>query len=78
MKNILKHFWLGWKRFARAFGAMQAEIIFFLFYFLIFTPFGLILKIFRYDPLHRRLKGAGNWQDTQIGSFDKERARHQS
>ncbi len=78
MKTFFAKIWSGWKTFARAFARVQLEIILFVFYFLIYTPFGLIMRLFGFDPLRTRLKSETNWQDADIGRFDKERARHQS
>jgi hypothetical protein len=78
MKAFFSKIWAGWKKFARVFGAVQAEIILFLFYFLIFTPTGLIFRIFRFDPLRiREIKGS-NWQSIKSGAFDRRKATHQS
>jgi len=78
MKRFFARMWSGWKKFAFAFARIQLEIILFLFYYLIFTPFGLILKLLRHDPLHVRLKDGSTWEKTDIGKFNSERARHQS
>ena len=59
-------------------GRVSTEIILFLFYFLIYVPFGLILKLFGHDPLKIKIKKNSNWQDVKIGEFDSERASHQS
>lgn len=68
----------NWKRFAHFIGRVNTEIILFLFYFLIFVPFGLILKLFGHDPLKKKIKGSSNWQDVKIGEFAPDRASHQS
>ena len=78
MKILLSRIWAGWKRFGRLLGAVQAEIILFLFYFLIFTPCGLIMRLFGYDSLRTRKRDQSNWQNAGLGQFDKEKASHQS
>jgi hypothetical protein len=78
MSNATHKIWAGWKKFALAFAGIQAEIILFLFYFLIFTPYGFLLKVFRFDPLKLRLKNGTSWRDVKIGRYDKEKARRQS
>ncbi len=78
MKNILNAIWNGWKKFGRILGRVNTEIILFIFYFLIFTPVGLISKLFRHDPLKLHLKKQTNWNDAKIGQFDIERAKRQS
>jgi len=78
MMNILRKFWSGWKKFAHRFGMVQTEIILFLFYFLIYVPVGLVLRLIRYDPLRTKLKKKSNWQDAKIGRFDMDKYSHQS
>lgn len=78
MKSFWRKIWSGWKKFARAFARVQLEIILFVFYFLIFTPFGMIMKFFGFNPLRTRMKSKTNWQDCDFGKFDRERAKHQS
>jgi len=78
MRVIFRNIWNGWKKFAHAVGRINTEIIIFLFYYLIFTPFGLITKLFGFDPLCKKLKGNSNWREIEIGEFDPEKASHQS
>ncbi|MEW5922530.1 MAG: SxtJ family membrane protein [Candidatus Zixiibacteriota bacterium] len=78
MKRLFSKISHGWNKFANILGQFSTEIILFLFYFLIFVPFGLILKIFGHDPLKIKPEKNSNWQDVDIGEFDSERASHQS
>jgi len=78
MKKILRSIWEGWKWFGRRLARINTEILLFLFYFLVFVPFGLILKLFRYDALRLRKSGNSNWEDAEIGEFDPEKSAHQS
>jgi len=78
MKRILQKIWRGWKRFARKFGQVQAEIILFLFYFLIFTPYGIFLKSLGHDPLKIRERQDSTWQNLEPRPFDLEKLKRQS
>ena len=78
MKKFLSKIWSGWKRFAHILGRVNTEIILFIFYYLIFTPFGAVLKLFGYDPLEIRGKGNSGWHEVKIGEFDQEKGSHQS
>ncbi|MBN2227188.1 MAG: hypothetical protein JW763_07465 [candidate division Zixibacteria bacterium] len=78
MKRFFIKIWAGWKRFALALARVQLEVILFIFYYVIFMPFGLILRLFRHDPLQTRIKTDSNWHKADIGEFNAERARHQS
>jgi hypothetical protein len=51
--------WLGpvykiWMRFAEALGWVNTRIILSVIFFLVFFPFGLILRLFN-DPMQRKL-----------------------
>jgi len=78
MKKSLSKIWAGWKKFAHILGRVNTEIILFLFYYLIFTPFGLATKLFGFDPLSKKGRGKSGWQEVNIGEFDQEKASHQS
>jgi hypothetical protein len=53
-----------WWRGLRALGWVNSRVILTLFFFVIVTPVGLILRGTGWDPLRRRrlAAGAGNWQ----------------
>jgi hypothetical protein len=78
MRRLLSKIWSFWKRLALAVARVNTEIIVFLFYFVIFMPFGFILRLLGHDPLRRRLRESSNWQKVNIGRFDWKRASHQS
>ena len=50
--NLIKKIFL---EFAKLLAKILNPIIMFIFYLLIFIPFGFILKIFRYDPLKEKI-----------------------
>ena len=78
MKKFFKAIWNGWKKFGRALARINSEIILFLFYFIIFVPFGFMAKIFGHDPLNLKTKKKSNWRDIKIGAFSRENATRQS
>jgi len=78
MRKFLSKIWAGWKRFAHILGRINTAIILFLFYYLIFAPFGMVMRLFGYDSLRKKSKGKSNWQEVKIGEFEQERASHQS
>jgi hypothetical protein len=43
-----------WMALAEAFGYVNSRILLTLFYYLILTPLGAILRLMRHDPLRRR------------------------
>ena len=52
-QNPLKQFWHAWKRFGQMMGDFLARIVLTLFYFTIFLPFGLGVRLGS-DPLDLR------------------------
>lgn len=48
--EILRKFWDLWKRFGQAMGDFLARVVLTLFYFTIFAPFGLGVRLLG-DPL---------------------------
>jgi hypothetical protein len=51
---LAKLFHRGWMRFAFALGYINSRIILTLVYALIFVPYGIVSRLLRRDPLHRR------------------------
>jgi hypothetical protein len=57
---MLKRFWEGWKRFGHWMGDMVARVVLTIFYFTIFLPFGLAVRLFS-DPLAIKEAPADFW-----------------
>ena len=51
MKNVLGKIWNGWKRFGRALGRVNTVILLTIIYFLILSPFGLVMRLCTWNPL---------------------------
>lgn len=78
MKKFFSTLWELWKKFGRLLGLINTEIILFIFYFLIFAPMGLIMRLFGHDLLNLKAKKQSSWKDVKIGQFDNEKAKRQS
>jgi len=68
----------GVKKFGRFLGKVQAEIILFIFYFLILTPYSSVLRFFGADPLRLRYRSDTNWQEIRIEKSDPADLKRQS
>ncbi len=68
----------GVKKFGRFLGKVQAEIILFIFYFLILTPYSSVLRFFCADPLRLRYRSDTNWQEIRIEKSDPADLKRQS
>ncbi|MEE9269710.1 MAG: SxtJ family membrane protein [Candidatus Krumholzibacteria bacterium] len=47
-------FYLGWMRAFYPLGWTVSHLVLVTIYYLVVTPIGLVLRVFRYDPLRRR------------------------
>lgn len=56
----LKSIWYIWKVIAHKIGDFQARLVLSLFYFIVVTPFALVVKMFS-DPLRLGKDGTGAW-----------------
>ncbi len=61
MSEILQIAWKRWNIIGQAFADFQGRLIAVLFYFTIFVPFAIIMRLAS-DPLHLR-KPDTHWQD---------------
>ena len=51
--NLLKPVYIFWMRFAYILAWINTRVILTIVFFFIFTPMGIILRLFRKDPLRR-------------------------
>ncbi len=65
----LRSIWDTWKIIAHKIGDFQARLVLSLFYFIVFTPFALVVKMFS-DPLRLRTDGTGAWLKRPNGDAD--------
>jgi len=61
---------LGWMFIGHILGAVNTRIILTLMFFLLFTPVGLIMRLFRYDPMARRLNPSLTTYKTKVKPKD--------
>ena len=64
--NILKIFWESWKAFGHFIGNALARIVLSIFYFTVFVPFGLGVKLFS-DPLQIQTSPVPFWRPRPTG-----------
>ena len=69
----------GWMRFAMVLGEVNSRIILTVMFFLVFAPFGWILRTFFRDPLDRSLEGdeSTNWIKRESVPMDRARYEQQ-
>ncbi len=74
---FLKEFWNRWYTFSQKAGNFQTRVILSFFYFLIVTPFGLLVRVSA-DPLKKRRGPAPSfWLPKESSDGDLESTRRQ-
>ena len=68
-----------WMPVAKGIARLLTWLLLTLVFYLVFTPYGVIMKILRRDPLERRLEKdrKSYWITREDGPFDPERLRKQ-
>lgn len=75
---MLRILWRRWLDLAHKIGNFQARIVLTVFYFLILTPFGLLVRLFS-DPLHCKSgPGTTGWLPRETRDVDLDAARRQA
>ncbi len=75
--NPLRQLWERWKHFAEKLGAAQGRLLMGFFYFLIVTPFGIIMSLLS-DPLNRKQPFTqSGWSPFQNSSVTLEEGKKQ-
>ncbi|MBN1581603.1 MAG: hypothetical protein JXA89_12940 [Anaerolineae bacterium] len=75
--NLLERAWDGWKRFAQQMGNFQGRVLLAMFYFVVVTPFGLLVRLFS-DPLRVKQRGRTSfWLNRPAADMDLEKTRSQ-
>jgi hypothetical protein len=59
--KVFKKAWEGWKAFGRLMGNLVARVVLSIFYFTVFVPFGIGVRLAS-DPLELRVKPSGLWR----------------
>ncbi len=73
--TILKRAWNTWKRLGQKIGDFLARVVLSVFYFTVFMPFALVVRLFQ-DPLRQKPKKLDSyWEDrrAQTASLDDAR-----
>ncbi len=67
---LLKPAYIVWMRLAFILGWVNTRIILIILFYLIFTPIGLIMRLFRIDLLERRKEAGSYWKKKEKVEFD--------
>lgn len=71
LRNLLKPIYILWMNLAFILSWVNTRLILCIMFYLIFTPIGLIMRLFRIDLLERRIeKGKKSyWKEKEKGGF---------
>ena len=64
--TLIKDFWHGWKAFGEFLGNALARVVLTIFYFTVFVPFGIGVRLFS-DPLHIKTNPSPHWRPRTTG-----------
>jgi hypothetical protein len=64
--DLLKKLWRGWKTFGEFLGNLLARIVLSLFYFTIFVPFAVGVRLWS-DPLQLKSQPSELWRPRSTG-----------
>ena len=74
---LLRPVFQVWLKVAHFIGRVNTQIILTLLYYLVFTPYGLVMRLFGRDPLQRKLTSAGTyWESLEFEGL-KDRTRYE-
>jgi hypothetical protein len=74
--TLIQDFWHGWKAFGQFLGDWLARVVLTIFYFTIFVPFGLGVRLFG-DPLKINTLPAELWRPRSTGDQKLEEIQRQ-
>jgi hypothetical protein len=77
MKSSLERVWRAWKRFGQILGDLIGRIVLTVFYFTIFMPFGLGVRLFG-DRLDVKGGQGPRWLERRTRDLQLEDARRQA
>lgn len=58
----LRPVYKAWMKFSEALGYVNSRIILFIFFYIILMPFGLVLRLFGFDPMRRKLDDSSSYR----------------
>lgn len=70
LPNLLKPLYIVWMRLAFILGWVNTRIILIILFYLIFTPLGLFIRLFRIDLLERKKKEGVYWHKKEKVEFN--------
>ncbi len=77
MPLVLRPAFRIWLKVAHFIGRVNTQVLLTLLYYLVFTPYGLVMRLFGRDSMQRKLKSAGTyWESLEFEGL-KDRTRYE-
>ena len=78
LKPVLRPIYVVWMRFAYLLGWLNTRFLLGVFFFVVMTPVGLLMRLFGRDPLNRRIDRTQTsyWMKRDPAPFDAKRYEH--
>jgi hypothetical protein len=75
LQPLLRPLYIGWMKFAFVLGWINARLILGVFFYLVLTPLGLVMRLFGRDVLYRKFdrKATTYWVKREPAEFKRER-----
>ena len=67
---LLKPVYIIWMRFAFILGWINTRLILIILFYLVFTPLGLLMRLFKFDLLEIKNKGITYWKKKEKIDFN--------
>jgi len=68
--TLLKPIYIAWMHFAFILGWINTRVILIILFYLIFSPIGLLMRLFKIDLLERKNKLDSYWKKKEEVGFD--------
>ena len=75
--RILRPIYTGWMKFAFVLGWVNTRLLLGVFFYLIITPIGVVMKLFGKDLLDQKLDRSAKTYWRKRGPFDPKQMEHQ-
>lgn len=75
LRSVLRPIYIGWMKFAFVLGWVNTRLLLGVFFYGILTPIGLIMRLFGWDPLTRKIdrRAVSYWVKRAPAPFDPKR-----
>ena len=75
---LLRPIYIGWMTFAFVLGWFNTRLILGLFFYLVITPVGLVMRLFGRDPMHRKFNTSAASYWVKRDETETDRGRYEN